>query len=138
MIAVVDASVAIKWYFDEVHGTNAEQLLEGSHDLYAPELIVPEFGNIVWKKVRQGQATANEGRTIISSFLQRNISYKPHIPLLKAAYTEAELSGQTVYDWTYLVLAVSLSCKFVTADEKFYNALKNTSIRKHLLWIGDL
>lgn len=138
MIVVVDASVAVKWYVDEIFGDNAEKLLDGTFELYAPELIVPEFGNIVWKKVRSGKTTPDEGRTIIEAFNNQNMNLQPQSHLLKHAYLGAEWSGQTVYDWMYLVLAISLSCKFVTADERFYKALENTKMRKQLLWIGDL
>ena len=52
MIVVVDASIAIKWYVDEVHTSDAEQLIDGRFELHAPELILSEFGNILWKKCR--------------------------------------------------------------------------------------
>jgi predicted nucleic acid-binding protein len=37
-----------------------------------------------------------------------------------------------------LALAVALSCEFVTADEKFYQALEKTPLKANLLWIGDV
>ena len=44
---VVDASVAIKWFFPEIHGDAALRLLEGEHRLHAPDLIYSEFGNVL-------------------------------------------------------------------------------------------
>ena len=52
----MDASVAIKWYVPEVHSEIAACLLDGTHELIAPDLLLPEFGNIVWKKVQRGQS----------------------------------------------------------------------------------
>ncbi len=138
MIIVVDASVAVKWYIGEHLNDIAEKLLEGSFELFAPELIVPEFGSIIWKKVRRGEITSVEGRKIVAEFTKHEINLQSHKDLLTAAYIGAELSGQTVYDWTYLTLAVILSCAFVTADANFYKALEGTPMRKHLLWLGDL
>lgn len=138
MIIVVDASVAVKWYIGEQLNDMAEKLLEGRFELFAPELIVPEFGSIIWKKVRRGEITSVEGRKIVTEFTKHEINLQSHTDLLAAAYIGAELSGQTVYDWTYLALAVILSCAFVTADARFYNTLAGTPMRKHLLWLGDL
>jgi predicted nucleic acid-binding protein len=138
MIYVVDASVAIKWYVPEIYEQEATNLLQGNHVFHAPELIYPEFSNILWKKVRRGEITSAEGQRIIAAFAQKNLIPHPHQPLIKSAYAGAESTGQTVYDWTYLALAISLSCEFATADEKFYQALEKTPLRANLLWIGDV
>lgn len=138
MIYVVDASTAVKWYVPENHSDEAELLLDAQHELYAPELIIPELGNIIWKKVRRGELTETEGNKIIKTFQSASVSTIPHTNLLSAAYAGAVLSGQTVYDWTYLALAVSMDCEFVTADESFYRALEPTGLKRNLLWVGDV
>ena len=138
MIVVVDASVAVKWYVNEIHTLEAEKLLDGSYVLHAPELILPEFGSIIWKKLRRNDLTEREANQIIDAFRSQNITMHGHTSLFKAAFNGAQISGQTVYDWSYLALAVSLSCGFVTADERFYKALKTTTLKKNLIWIGDL
>lgn len=138
MMIVVDASVAVKWFIQEDHTAEAERLLDGSFSLGVPELIYPEFGGILWKKARRGETTIAESRKIVDAFRKMKLRPFSHSPLLKASYVGAEITGQTVYDWMYLALAVSLSCEFVTADERFYKALYQTSLRKHLRWIEDL
>lgn len=138
MMIVPDASVAIKWYITEVHTLEAEKLLSNPYELHAPELLLAEFGNIIWKKVRKQNLTESEAARIIKAFGNQNIAFYSHQSLLKAAFTGALLSGQTVYGWSYLALAVSLSCQFVTADEQFYKAIETTKLQKHLLWVGDI
>lgn len=138
MMAVADASVAVKWYVPETNTTEAEKLLTGAYELHAPELILPEFGSIIWKKARRGDLTESEATQIIDAFGKQSIVFHSHRTLLNAAFAGALASGQTVYDWSYLALAVSLSCEFITADERFFNALKNTPLKKHLVWIGDV
>lgn len=138
MITVVDASVAAKWYVNENFTAEAEKLLDGSYDIHAPELMLPEFGSIIWKKARRGDLTDRETSRIINAFTRQNISYHSHQALIRPACTGAMLSNQTVYDWMYLTLAVSLSCKFVTADERFYNSLEKTTLGRHLVWVGDI
>jgi predicted nucleic acid-binding protein len=46
---VIDASVAVKWVVEEP-GTQ-EALLLRQHRLLAPDLLVAECANILWKKV---------------------------------------------------------------------------------------
>lgn len=135
---VVDASVAVKWYVPEVHSDEAERLLDAAHDLHVPDLIVPEFGNIIWKKIGRRELTVQQGRKIIDAFIAVPLSRYTASPLLKPAFEGAARSGHTVYDWTYLALAVALDCEMVTADEKFYQALSSGSLARHLCWVADL
>jgi predicted nucleic acid-binding protein len=135
---VVDASVAVKWYVSEVFSSEAERLLAPAHELHAPDLIVPEFGNIVWKKIRLGELTAPQGRKIINAFLDLPLLKHPNSQLLLPAFEGALQSAQTVYDWTYLALAVALNLELVTADEKFYHALAHGSLARHLCWVTDI
>lgn len=134
---VVDASCAIKWYVPEIYEQEATRLLKGKHRLHVPELILPEFSNIIWKKVRRGELTEAEGERIITTFARKRLIVHSHQRIIKSAYTGAVTTGQTVYDWTYLALAISLSCEFVTADEKFYKALEMTPFKTNLRWVGD-
>ena len=134
---VVDASVAVKWYVPEVFEQEATRLLKGRHDLHVPELILPEFSNIIWKKVRRGELSTAESSRIINAFTQKRWTTHSHRQTLRSAYTGAEATGQTVYDWTYLALAVSLSCEFVTADERFYKAIEPTPFAANIKWIGN-
>ena len=51
---VVDASVAAKWLVTESLSDKALALLGGPDDLISPDLLLPEVGNILWKKARAG------------------------------------------------------------------------------------
>lgn len=134
---VVDASVAIKWYVPEIYEQEATRLLKGRHQLHVPELILPEIGNILWKKVGRSEISQADGERIVAAVAKKRWTIHPHKNTLKAAFTGAEATGQTVYDWTYLALAISLSCEFVTADERFYKVLGKTVFKTSLKWIGD-
>ncbi|MBX3277517.1 MAG: type II toxin-antitoxin system VapC family toxin [Acidobacteria bacterium] len=135
---VVDASLAVKWYVPEVHSDAAERLLDPVHELCAPDLIVPEFGNIVWKKIARRELTELQGRNIIAAFTDVPFIIYPTAALLKPAFEGAVKSAQTVYDWMYLALAVSLGCRMATADEKFYRAVSARHLAAHLCWVADI
>ena len=138
---VVDASVSVKWYIPEIYEQEASKLLTGNHHLHAPELILPEFCNVIWMKVRRAEITKTKGEKIVDAFSKlskQTLIIHSHKKIIKAAFAGAESSGKTVYDWTYLALAISLSCEMFTADSKFYKALENTPVKKHLRWIEDI
>jgi predicted nucleic acid-binding protein len=134
---VVDASVAIKWYIPEVFEQEATRFLKSRPHLHVPELILLEISNITWKKVRRGEITSTEGDQVVQAIARKRWQIYSHKRLIKSAYAGAEATGQTVYDWSYLALAISLGCEFVTADEKFYRALEKTPLKSNLKWIGD-
>lgn len=138
MNCVIDASVAIKWYVPEVYEQEATKLKKTGGIFHAPELILPEFGNIIWKKVIRKELTDKEGQGIIAAFAAEKLVLHSHQATLISSYIGADTTGQTVYDWTYLALAIAISCPFVTADEKFYKALEPTPLKAHLIWIGDI
>jgi len=53
MSLIVDASVAVKWFSAEDGADRAEALFVAEPDLAAPELILAEVGNAMWKKHRK-------------------------------------------------------------------------------------
>ena len=58
--------------------------------------------------------------------------------ILDVTWTIAERYERSFYDSLYLSVAQTQECRLVTADKKFYNALKSTPLGKYLLWIEDL
>ncbi len=138
MNVVVDTSVAIKWYVEEVYTKEAEYLLCGKFILHAPEILLTEFANILWKKCRNDDVDEQSAELILESFLERPITLHSHRPLVRAAYLGARSHGQAVYDWTYLSLAVRLDYKFVTADRKFFLAVRGTPFKTNIVWIENM
>ena len=62
---IVDANVVIKWHVAEVHSDAALRWLgDDVPALHVPDLVFPEVGNILWKKVRRGDLTGEEARRI--------------------------------------------------------------------------
>jgi len=134
---VVDASVAIKWYVPEVHSAAAARLLEGGNELLAPDLIFPEFGNILWKKRRMREIRETEARDILKALRTVPLEVYPSEPLLDAAFEIAISLDRSVYDSLYVALAESQDCRFVTADGKLHNALQNTPLAKSIAWVAE-
>lgn len=103
---VVDSSVIIKWFVREALSDEARRVLDGYQSgaltLIAPDLLVAEIGNIVWKKVRlQGLARADAER-VLDEFRSLDIEFTPSINLLEDALKIALLHERTVYDSLYI------------------------------------
>ncbi|MEQ1604550.1 MAG: type II toxin-antitoxin system VapC family toxin [Pyrinomonadaceae bacterium] len=138
MILVVDASVLVKWFVTEEDSEHAEQLIDRRFELHAPDLLLPEFGNILWKKCRNDDIVEDIAVAAIDAVHRREIVIHSSQELLKAAFWGASETGQSVYDWTYLALAISLDCKFVTADRKFFLGMRTTRFKNRFVWVGNI
>ncbi len=138
---VVDASVALLWFFPEAHADAAAALLDERHVLHVPDLFFPECGNVVWKKTRltkPPEISVDEGRAVLDALARFPLSVHPTQPLLPAAYALA--CGPppcTVYDCCYLALALELECRLVTADRKLLRAQRDGPHAGALHWIAD-
>ena len=134
---VIDASVAIKWFVPEILEAEAKRWLDPSHILYAPELLLSEFGNILWKKTRLKELTEAEAFQIALELKQAPITLISSLDLFPDALTLAQSIGGTVYDCMYLAAAIRQGCQLVTADRKFYDVLQLTSRKTYVVWVAD-
>jgi predicted nucleic acid-binding protein len=135
---VVDAAVAVKWFIPEIHATEAACLLEPGHQLLAPDLLMPEVGNVLWKKVRRGELRTEEAHQVLRGLSFVPLEVHASSRLLPAALEIAVATGRTVYDSLYLALAEASRCRLVTADRRLVNALAHGSLSHRLLWIGNV
>lgn len=133
---VVDASVAAKWFIPEIHSDAAARFLDAEIVLSAPDLLGPEFGNILWKKVRRAEITKHEAVEILNAFAAVPLEIHPSAALLPAAFELAASLDRSVYDSLYLALAVAEDCVLITADSRFHDAVCGSSLSNHVHWVG--
>ena len=138
MKIVIDASVLIKWYLPEIHSLEAELLVNDLFEIQAPELLITEFGNILWKKCKIAELSSEESSIVADQMLTEDITFHPHASLLRDSLRQANETGQTVHDWTYLTLALSLGAAFVTADRKFFLAIRRTRHKSSIIWVENI
>lgn len=126
---VVDASVVVKWYVPEVASGDASRLLDGTTARFAPDLLVAEFGNVLWKKVRKGELSDLEAHQIAEGFVSAcPVALHALTPYLRSALEIATRRQCTVYDALYLALALSEGCQLATADARLANLLAGTEL----------
>jgi predicted nucleic acid-binding protein len=126
---VIDASIAVKWVIEE-HGTREALKLRQRVRLLAPELLVAECANILWKKVKRDELT-NEQALLAARLLQiAEIELVPMRSLFGVATRMSIELDHSAYDCVYLALAIENKCQFVTADERFLRKLYRRGDRK--------
>ncbi len=123
---VVDASVAVKWVVME-DGTPEAISLLGRPDLAAPDLLVPECSNILWKKVRRAELTADEAMIAARILQHADVEIYPMRQLLETATRLALDLDHPAYDCVYLALALSNGWRFVTADIRFLQRVRQAA-----------
>lgn len=113
---VIDASIAVKWVIEE-DGTPEALILRQKAKLIAPELLVTECDNVLWKKVQRAELSKEAARLAARLLQGADIELLPTRSLLEAATRIAIDLDHPAYDCLYLALAIGHGCQFVTADE---------------------
>ena len=115
-VLVIDASVAVKWVVQETGTADALALRKAT--LAAPDLLVPECANILWKKRRLGQLTSAEAMAAAQLLERADIELAPMRAHLHAATALAIELDHLAYDCLYISIALEKGCPFVTADQR--------------------
>jgi predicted nucleic acid-binding protein len=131
---VVDASVAIKWVIGEEGSADAARLL--ANDLLAPELLVAECTNILWKKVRRGELTLPEAMVAAEVLASVDIELVPMMQLMDAALSLSVSLPHPAYDCFYVALAQREGSVFVTADASLCRKVAGHEAARQVVELG--
>ena len=138
---IVDASVVAKWLVDEPDSKQARQLISPEIYLRAPDLLVPEVINTLWKKHRRGDLTHERAAAALNLLLQDHIDVTVHLLpariLGKLALQIATATGRSAYDCLYLAAAVQAGCRLVTADGRFVRSIKDPDLSPHIIELTE-
>lgn len=133
---VVDASVMAAIYFPEAQTDRARALLVSGIGLNAPDFIVTEFANVLWKRHARGDVNKGQVERIFDSFLSLPTSLVPATDLIESALGLALQTGRTVYDCLYVALAERLDLVLYTGDVRLFNSLQNGPLAKRVALIS--
>ncbi len=126
---VVDASVALKWFLREEGHEAAVEVLERYQDeklnLIAPYLLISEVSNVLSKRVRRGELTGGQATRCFELLLLNSPVLLDSSPVSRAALELAIAHHHSVYDCLYLALALAERCDLLTADGKFFQAMRH-------------
>lgn len=129
MTIVVDASVAVKWVIPEVLSDQADAVRGRADHVLAPDLLLPEAANALWKKLMRREITAREAGQALALLMRAGLDLRPSSPLLRQALSLARLLGHPVYDCIYLALAQAERATLITADQRLLSLVARTRTR---------
>jgi predicted nucleic acid-binding protein len=132
---VIDASIAIKWVVQEAQ--THEALTLRKHTLLAPDLLVAECANILWKKALRGELTVDEATAAALLLEKADIELAPMRTLLAAAVALAIRLNHAAYDCLYLALAEREGVAFATADLSFVNKVRQAGAGAAVIGLSD-
>ena len=93
----------------------------------APELLIAECANILWKKVIRNELSVGEARLAGRLIALSGIEFVAMKSLLMASLDLAVTLGHPAYDCLCLALAKQRDVRLVTADKRFLALLRNRS-----------
>lgn len=129
MTRLVDTSVVVKWFVAEDGQSEAEALIGES--LVAPDLLLAEVSNALWKKWRKAEIQIEQmhvALTAVDSFIE----ILPSRPLADDALAIAVELRHPVYDCYYLAMCAAMELTLVTADRRLMRACNATRFQTML------
>jgi predicted nucleic acid-binding protein len=133
---VVDTCVAVKWVVPE-SGAGIESdtdiaLTLLGRGLVAPDCILAEFANALWKKVCRAEIPADQAREAVA-ILPELVTLLPSSAFIAPALELALTLNHPVHDCVFLATALQMEIPLITADMKFVERCK-TSAHKELIF----
>jgi predicted nucleic acid-binding protein len=126
---VVDASVAIKWVVPEVLSDRALGLLDDGEALLAPEILVIEAANVLWRKMARKELSSAEAERALALIDESGLELHPVQPLAARSLELARTLEHPVYDCVYLSLAERERIPLVSADARFLSAVARRRLK---------
>ena len=122
---VLDASVAVKAYVEEIGSDAATEWLTGTERLLAPELIRTEVAGALCRQVRLGLLEAPDAETLCKDWLgdlaQGIFALTPDRDLIPEAVALSTKLKHPFADCMYLAVAIRAGAELVTADRPFHD-----------------
>ena len=105
--------------------------------LHAPDLLLAEFANTIWKKVRGGEVSDSRPYTAEVSALGEIIALHPMHNLVVRSASIAKEIDHPIYDCLYLACAEATDSTLVTADRRFANKVGDAFGRVDVRYIRE-
>ncbi len=134
---VADASVVVKYLFEEADSAAAIRLLEDSQDVVAPELVFAECGNAVWKRARGGMLTGEAALDALELLDELSLQPLPLADLTADALAIALKFNHSIYDCYYVAAAIHTGHTLVTADRILAGIAREVGLGEQVLLLGE-
>jgi predicted nucleic acid-binding protein len=118
MRIVLDASVAAHIAVDGPKADRYREAVETADEVLAPELIIPELINAIWKGYRFSNLTLGACDSAIELGLTLIDSLVSGRELYREAFLLARVNRRPAYDMFYLALAARENATLATLDSR--------------------
>jgi predicted nucleic acid-binding protein len=115
---VLDASVLAALYVEDPATKQSEAALARveQDELHAPDFVVLEVANVLWKRVRREELHAEDAMAAVADLSAAPIQFHPIRGLVAQSLALALAHGFTTYDATYVALATRVGGIVITHD----------------------
>lgn len=136
---VVDASVVLKWQFDDEEcvvqaiSLRDDFFLRGGVRVIAPRLLMYELANGISVAAKRKRISPDKASEALTNLTALSIEFRDidSVSMLELALRY----NLSAYDAAYLSLARSEKCDLWTGDKTLYQAVKDEPFS--VKWIGD-
>ncbi len=140
MKAVIDASVALKWQFEEEEASGPATLLlndfvEGKTELITPTLFSYEILSAIHVAVSRKRISEAVGKKTLTYLAALGIEERSFDGLVDPAFRMARKFKLSTYDCVYVVLAERERCNLYTGDRKLFHAAERPL--PWVKWVGN-
>ncbi len=134
---VADASVAVKYIFEEEDSALAISILKDSDDVVAPDLIYAECGNVIWKRARRGGLTLERAREALAVVHDLSLQALPLGDLTADAMRISLTLDHPIYDCYYVAAAIQTGHTLVTADKVLAKLARDVGLGERVVLLGE-
>lgn len=138
MKLVVDASVAIKWVVEEEGRASARALVLADHELIAPDFLLVEAANVMWKKVRRRELGSEQASKALGDMRLPLAQLLPMAGLVDRALDIAVELDHPVYDCLYVSAAEKSDCAVVTADRRLLGVVRGSAFSARVADLAEI
>jgi predicted nucleic acid-binding protein len=138
MSLVIDASVAVKWYFPEAFAEESQALLSQGKRFLAPDLLLTQVSTVLWRRVRTNLITHEEAQRVLRNLRALPLHLVPSDRLLPDALEIATLTTRTLTESIYFALALRERAPLVTADRRWYGLVTTGPMKPYLKFVSDV
>ena len=136
-LQVIDTSALVKYVLPEQDSSIVENIVAlhhfGTVNLIAPEYILVESANVLWKHLERRNILPEEASESFRTLRDLSIHLVPNGDLLDAALTLATDNHITVYDSLFCALAIPENVQLITADSPLVGRMTGTGVQAILV-----
>ncbi len=133
---VIDASVMVKCAVTESGSSSARTIVTGDSNVTAPELILAECANALWKRVHRGLASREEISSALVTLLDIPTILLPLRDLTPAAMAISLELDHRIYDCYYVAAAIQNDCALATADAQLASLAARAGLASRVLFVS--